>query len=193
MITSYETKWLETDRLILAKGQVEDYLQVYEYDFRKLRNIDGEFVLKKQDLNEIRNWFPKRMEEKYKENEESHCFDWIIYLKETKKPIGNITADREEESINSIELAFNLHPDHWGKGYMTEAVSKVMDYLFEIGYDNVILGYSEGNINSKRVAEKMGFELYKIKENKWMKNGKYITEYEMIMSKEKWLNKDRTR
>lgn len=193
MITSYETKWLETDRLILAKGQVGDYLQVYEYDFRKLRNIDGEFVLKKQDLNEIRNWFPKRMEEKYKENEESHCFDWIIYLKETKKPIGNITADREEESINSIELAFNLHPDHWGKGYMREAVSKVMDYLFEIGYDNVILGYSEGNINSKRVAEKMGFELYKIKENKWMKNGKYITEYEMIMSKEKWLNKDRTR
>lgn len=193
MITSYETKWLETDRLILSKGTVEDYLQVYEYDFRKLRNIDGEFVLEKQDLNEIRNWFPKTMEEKYKENEESHCFDWIIYLKETKKPIGNITADREEESINSIELAFNLHPDHWGKGYMPEAVSKVMDYLFEIGYDNVILGYSEGNINSKRVAEKMGFELYKIKENKWMKNGKYITEYEMIMSKEKWLNKDRTR
>lgn len=193
MITSYETKWLETDRLILAKGTMEDYLLVYEYDFRKLRNIDGEFVLKKQDLNEIRNWFPKGMEEKYKENEEYHCFDWIIYLKETKKPIGNITADREEESINSVELAFNLHPDHWGKGYMPEAVSKVMDYLFEIGYDNVICGYSDGNNNSKRVSEKMGFELYNIKENKWKKNGKYITEYEMIMSKKKWLNKDRTR
>ena len=32
---------LETDRLILKPGSLEDYYKVYEYDLLKLRDING--------------------------------------------------------------------------------------------------------------------------------------------------------
>ena len=39
----YETPVLETERLILKRGTLDDFQHVYEYDFTKLRNINGEF------------------------------------------------------------------------------------------------------------------------------------------------------
>lgn len=49
----YETPIIETERLILKRGTLEDYQKVYEYDFTKLRNINGEFELIKQDPKKI--------------------------------------------------------------------------------------------------------------------------------------------
>ena len=45
----YETPIIETERLILKRGTLEDYQKVYEYDFTKLRDINGEFDFVKQD------------------------------------------------------------------------------------------------------------------------------------------------
>ena len=39
---NYETVELKTKRLIIKKGQKEDFLRDYEYDFNKLKNVDGE-------------------------------------------------------------------------------------------------------------------------------------------------------
>lgn len=176
----YITPKLETERLILKRGTKEDFLKVYEYDFTKLRDINGEFEYVKID--------PKKIEgfETYADDTEN-VYDWIIYLKESMEPIGNITADREIKEIESTELAFNLHPTYWGQGYMKEAVIGVMNYLFQNGYNNIICGYDEGNIKSKRVNEKIGFEPYSVIPNSWVKDGVPITSYKMIMSKEKYL------
>ena len=95
-------------------------------------------------------------------------------------------ADRVNPELNAIELAFNLHPDHWGREYMMEACNAAMDHLFHMGFDNILCGYSEGNVKSKRVGEKMGFEPHSVKENAWKKNGVPITDYTTILSKEKF-------
>ena len=54
---NYETVLLKTNRLVMKMGTKEDYLRVYEYDFNKLKNIDGECKLEKQDLSKIDAWF----------------------------------------------------------------------------------------------------------------------------------------
>ena len=172
----YETPKLETERLILKRGKKEDYIKVYEYDFTKLRDIAGEYEFVKLDPKKVEGF-----EEPYEES-----YDWIIYLKETMEPIANITADREIKEIKSIEIAFNTHPNYWRKGYTTEAIIEIMKFLFNNGYENIICGYSEGNIKSKCIGEKLGFEPYKIIENAWKKNGKPITDYKTILSKEKY-------
>jgi len=87
-------------------------------------------------------------------NELEHIFDWIIYLKENMMPIGDMLADRENIENNEIEIAFNLHPNYWGKGYMPEAINAVLNYLFDLGYENIKSTYSDGNKKSKRVLEK---------------------------------------
>ncbi len=186
-IENYETIEIETNRLILKKGTIEDYISVYEYDMRKVRDINGEFEFKKQDPKEIRAWFSDGMDKHYEQCvSEKKSFDWIIYLKTNMAPIGNITSDREREDIKAIELAYNLHPDYWGQGYMPEAISAVLNHLFSIGYDNVISGWDEGNKKSKRVSEKLGFELFNVIDESWVKNGIPITTYESVMSKQRW-------
>lgn len=172
----YKVPILETKRLILKHGNLHDFEQVYEYDFTKLRDIAGEMEFVKYDLNKLKGI----------EILEENTYDWIVYLKDSMLPIGNIVADREDKSIHSTELAFNLHPLYWGCGYMMEAVIEVMNYLFHNGYENVICGYDEGNKKSKRLNEKLGFVPYKVIENAWYKNGIPITTYLNIMSKSRF-------
>ena len=158
--TKYNTVKLETDRLIIDKGTIKDCMKIYEYDYNMCKGINGIDKLVKLDI-------PKNFmgddEEKYYNEDcfEYEMYDWFIYLKPNRIPIGNIVADREIKDINAIEIAYNLHPDYWHKGYMTEAVKEVIKYLYSIGYDNVILTYEEGNIRSKKIIEKLGFNPYK--------------------------------
>jgi len=173
----YITPFLDSERLILKKGIFLDYVKVYEYDFTKLRDINGEFKYVKLNEDDISGF------DRYSlENDE--VYDWIIYLKSNGYPIGNITADREVKEIKAIELSFNLHPSYWGNGYMKEAIICVLDYLFKNGYDNILCCYSLGNIKSKRLIEKVGFEFYKVEHDAWYKDGVPITEYMNIISKD---------
>ena len=187
MITHYQTNLIQTERLILKKGIVNDYLAVYEYDFTKLRDIGGEFEYQKNDSEQIKKWFEPNIEQIHINNESAHIFDWVIYLKENMTPIGDMLADRENADNNEIEIAFNLHPDYWGNGYMPEAIKAVLNYLFELGYENIKSGYSDGNKKSKRVLEKTGFEDYVVEKNAWTKNGKPIDDYKVIMTKNNWI------
>ncbi|MBS7020733.1 MAG: GNAT family N-acetyltransferase [Firmicutes bacterium] len=182
----YITPLLETDRLVLKRGILGDYYKVYEYDFRKLRNINNEFEMVKQNLENLKGF------DTYAD-EEDEVFDWIVYLKENGAPIANITADRENKNIKSTEIAFNMHPDYWKNGYMSEAIIRVLEFLFEFGFENVMCGYSEGNINSKRIGDKLGFVPLLEIPNAWEKDGISITDYKTIMSKEKFKELYRTK
>ena len=172
----YETPQLETERLILKRGTLEDLQKLYEYNFLKLRDIAGEFIFEKQDPKKIEGF----------EIVEPETYDWVIYLKDTMKPIGNVIADREQKNIKAIELAFNTHPNYWRQGYTSEAVIEIIKFLFSQGYENILCGYDEGNIKSKAIGEKLGFEPYKVKENAWQKNGISITNYTSILSNERF-------
>lgn len=174
-----KTPELETERLILKKGEVGDFINVYEYDFTKLRDICGEFEFVKCDPKIAASFAT------YSEETEN-VYDWIIYLKETMVPIGNLVAEQHAKEVNDFELSFNLHPTHWGNGYMKEAVIETMKFLFEKGCDNVVSAYDEGNIKSRRIHEKIGFEFYKDEENSWEKNGVSINKHILIMSNAKF-------
>ncbi|MBQ8398725.1 MAG: hypothetical protein IJX08_02020 [Clostridia bacterium] len=53
-------------------------------------------------------------------------------------------------------------------------------------FDNILCGYDEGNVKSKRVIEKLGFLPYETIPNAWQKNGVPITSYRCILSKERF-------
>lgn len=191
MIKEYKTKKIETNRLILDKGTLDDYLKVYEYDFGKLRDINDVFEYEKYDENEVKSWFSCGMEEFYNKAEKKHNFYWIIFLKSNNTPIGDLDACQENLEDNEIEISFNIHPNYWGNGYMPEAIESIINYLFELGYSSIICTYSEGNKKSKRVCEKLEFELYKIEKDARVINGKSIDDCKTIMTKEKWLRNNK--
>ena len=185
---NYETVLLKTNRLVMKMGTKEDYLRVYEYDFNKLKNIDGECKLEKQDLSKIDAWFKGGMKRYYTKIKKAHMIDWIIY--HNNEAIGNILTLEENLVNKAIEISYNLHPSYWGNGFMPEALESVINYLFSTGYNSVICTYSDGNIKSKRVLEKLGFKPYKIIKDSWKSDkGNMIDDYKTIMTKEDFLSR----
>lgn len=179
----YKIPTLQTERLILKKGSYEDYVKVYEYDFTRLRNIAGEFEFVKYDPEKLRGF------ETYVDEEEN-VLDFIIYLKDNNQPIGNIVFDRYDEKNKSLEIACNLHPNYWKKGYMTEAILSTMEYVFNnLDIDNIVYGYVEENFKSKGLSEKLGFNFYYDYIEHYKRIDKDVREIKTIMSKEEFNDK----
>ena len=184
----YETEEIMTDNLILMKGKEKDFLTVYEYDFRCLSDIDDVMIFKKASNDKIKKCFNRGSKVYYNKCKKAHMFDWIVYY--DNNPIGNIFTTNEDENSNSVVLEFNLHPNYWGKGYMPESLVSVINYLFKIGYDNILCNYVDGNKKAKRVLSKLGFKPHGIKKDGYesIKHNK-LDIYETIMEKEDWLSR----
>jgi RimJ/RimL family protein N-acetyltransferase len=57
----------------------------------------------------------------------------------------------------AVEVAWRLHPEHWGHGYATEAAAASLDYGFgEAGLDEIIAFTTTLNTRSQAVMERIG-------------------------------------
>ncbi len=71
--------------------------------------------------------------------------------------VGRCGLARTGEEPGEAELWYSLHPDHWGQGYMTEAIRTLVGYGFaELGLHRILAAIDPGNVGSWRVAEKIG-------------------------------------
>ena len=85
---------------------------------------------------------------------------FAIELIEEKKMIGTISIyNYGIRKYNKVkQLGFSSNPNYWNKGYMTEAVNMVIDYIFNHTDCEVLeVGHHSDNYKSKRVIEKCGF------------------------------------
>ena len=85
---------------------------------------------------------------------------FAIELISEKKLIGTISIyNYGIRKYNKVkQLGFSLNPNYWNKGYMTEAVKLVIDYVFQRTDCEVLeVGHHSDNYRSKRVIEKCGF------------------------------------
>ena len=58
----------------------------------------------------------------------------------------------------TIEMGYVIHPDHWGRGYMTEALDAAIGELHRLGFRQVVTGAFDTNLASVRVMEKCGMK-----------------------------------
>ena len=59
-----------------------------------------------------------------------------------------------------VEVAYELAPRAWGRGYATEAARALVDYGFdEIGLARIVALIVPDNVRSRRVAEKCAMSL----------------------------------
>jgi RimJ/RimL family protein N-acetyltransferase len=62
------------------------------------------------------------------------------------------------ENWPGIEIGWALHPDHWGKGYATEAGATARDWVFaNHDVDAVYSCILDDNLASQAVAQRLGF------------------------------------
>lgn len=141
---------IETNRLVIRNVEIEDKSQYF-----KLYN--SEFVLKYNCL------YSKTLEQIEKFISDHMKDDNVLAVtsKENELLIGMIYL--EEDSlrymVDSIEISFWIGEEYSNKGFMTEGVGEVVDYLLNNGVYKIITArvFSE-NVFSRALLEKLKFK-----------------------------------
>lgn len=110
---------------------------------------------------------------KYKED---HVYRWAIIEKSTNMLIGSIDCVRVDIPKSTCEIGYCIGSSKWGKGYMSEALNTVINYLIkEADFNRVMARYSMQNPASGRVMEKCGMTFEGVmREADLDKNGNFI-------------------
>lgn len=108
-----------------------------------------------ESINETKNWIAPWILENEIEPIKNHT--WIIEELETKIALGLFGLKLSANKYRRGEVWYKIHPEHWGKGYASEALKCVLDYCFdECDLHRVQAGCAVDNIGSIRVLEKVG-------------------------------------
>jgi ribosomal-protein-alanine N-acetyltransferase len=111
---------------------------------------------KMKGLEEIRNFILRI----HKDNAEGRGLYWAITIIGEPKLIGVVCMWNFSEDYREAELGYELMPRFQKKGFMHEAVARVIRYGFEqISLDRIEALTSHKNKNSIRLLEKNGFSL----------------------------------
>ena len=126
--TSSQTQFpvLETERLILRQFQVGDVPAVFDMYTRK-------------DMNQFLEHEPMRSIDEAEERVQNRInlfhkgwgCRWAIAFKESPENlIGSCGYFNVRIGTHSVEIGFEVHPDFWRRGIMTEAITAILDYSF---------------------------------------------------------------
>jgi ribosomal-protein-alanine N-acetyltransferase len=81
---------------------------------------------------------------------------WFIELPKGER-IGDLCF-KGLSSNGTVEIGYGLLPEHWGKGYATEAVKAMVEWASkQPGVKDIEAETEENNIPSQRVLQKTGF------------------------------------
>lgn len=95
--------------------------------------------------------------------------------------IGRI-AIRRQESPGEWNIGYWIHPDHWGRGYATEASAAILEFgRTELAAAKITVAHAIDNIASQKVIEKLGFERTGYNPRGFFKKGKPVPEYEYVI------------
>ncbi len=149
------TQILSTDRLVLRRIEISDAEKMYA-------NWASD-----SSVTKFLTWLPHENVEATKkvitswveEYEKKDFYQWVIILKDIGEPIGTISVVGKDESVNMLHIGYCIGSKWWRRGYASEALSAVIDFLFdEVGAERIESTHDVNNPSSGRVMEKCGMK-----------------------------------
>jgi RimJ/RimL family protein N-acetyltransferase len=111
-----------------------------------------------------------------------------LELKATGEMIGDCVFFLLREDPRQAEIGYTLARSHQGRGYASEAICRLLDYLFgELCLHRVRANCDADNLASSRLLERVGMrrEAHFV-ENFWFK-GRWTSEYWYAILRREWL------
>jgi RimJ/RimL family protein N-acetyltransferase len=175
---------METDRLILRTFRPEDLDAFLAY-----RNDPLVALHQSWDLPYSREQGIAFVDEMAKANpgEAGFWFQIAIELKATGAMIGDCVFCCLKEDAHQAEIGFSLARVYQGQGYASEAIRRLLDYLFdELDLHRVRAICDVENVASARLLERVGMrrEAHFI-ESFWIK-GRWSSEYWYAILRREW-------
>ena len=151
------TVWLETERLILRPFCMDDLEEIYnncwsKKEVWKWTSYDSMECV--EDVITNAGMFTEKWLSAY---EDKHRYSWAIQVKNSGEVIGRFFGMHPDDQVGQIEFAYEIGPDWWNQGYMTEVVRRMIAFfLDEVGMNRVFAYHAENNPASGEVMKKSG-------------------------------------
>lgn len=135
---------LETERLILHQLLREDTDFVFQH-------FSNPAVTEYSQTEEIVQFYAEPMEKTHKR--------WILLRKSDQQPIGTVGYHKWVKRYCRAEIGYDLSPDFWRQGHMSEALRVVLSHGFErMGVNRVDALIYVKNDRSIQQLQKLGFK-----------------------------------
>ena len=138
----------------LNKNDVKTLFDIFS-DPQVIEKYDVEQFTQIEEASELIDYFDARFES-------DTGIRWAIRLKSTGKMIGTCGFTHWNKYDHSAVIGYELCPKFWGKGYATEALTEICNFIFSSEFhfyvhriEALILPI---NTPSKVLVEKIGFK-----------------------------------
>ncbi|HDX9580682.1 TPA: GNAT family N-acetyltransferase [Bacillus pseudomycoides] len=131
-----------------------------------------------ESIEELKPWMPFAQKEQTEQEVEANIREshvkflaredlrLLIFLKETGEFIASSGLHRINWDIPKFEIGYWIDSRYSGKGYMTEAVTGIVNFAFqELQANRIEIRCDSKNVKSRAIPERLGFKLEGILEN----------------------------
>lgn len=176
-------------------------LQTPRLLLKGLTTADAEALFAYRSLPEItrfQGWAPISVDEAVRFVEQDICHEinqpdtWFqigIFLRENQTMIGDMGLHFliGEQANNSVEIGITVAPGFQGRGFASEAVRGMLDFLFDtLQKKNVVASVDPQNESSMALMRRVGFQLEGIYKNSVLFRGEWADDAVFQMSRQQW-------
>lgn len=145
---------LSTKRLVLRKISVSDADDMFAYSSQE--NVTRYLLWDVHPDSIYTEHYIRYLQERYSMGD---FYDFAVVSKETGRMIGTAGFTSFDLPNRSAEIGYVIAPDCQGRGFATEAVTRILDFGFrECCLQRISAVCMKGNLASLRVMEKCGLK-----------------------------------
>lgn len=163
---------LQTQRLILSKLQPEDW-QLFKRVHQD--NLSMRWIGEIPDEEDLRQRFNGRLAPWQVTSFHMLCL--VVRLRASNEAIGLFGSTAEWQPWRQAEVGYMLLSEHCGRGYGSEALGALCEFLFCSGFHKLKALVVEGNWPSRRVLEKNDFMLEGTLRDNYLLNGRWVNDW----------------
>jgi len=99
-------------------------------------------------------------------------FQWGIARRTDDLVIGTCTLFHIDIANRRAEIGYALGREHWGNGYMQEALGALLDFSFDtLNMHRIEADVDPRNVSSVKTLERLGFQREGYLRERWLVNG----------------------
>jgi [ribosomal protein S5]-alanine N-acetyltransferase len=103
---------------------------------------------------------------------QKELFQWGIALAASDEIIGTSTLFRLDDQSRRVEIGYILNRRFWGRGYINEALTALVEFAFEqMNLHRIEADIDPRNRASRRVVERLGFQREGHLRERWIVGG----------------------
>ena len=175
---------LHTERLILQSISLDHAEALYSY------RSDAE-------TNKYQGWIPYGIEDCYhfiknkvanELNVPHTWYQFVVILKENSEIIGDIGIHFIDDEGQQAEIGCTFAKDYHGNGYATEAVKKVISFLFnDLNKHRIIGSIDPQNQASEKMLHRLGFRKEAHFKESILLDGKWVDDVIYAILQTEWI------